>query len=473
MDRVITSNKKLPRIVVSAPKGRSGKTIVSIGLCSIFKYRGLVVQSFKKGPDYIDPSWLSIASGRPCRNLDFEIMPQNIMLKLFFSAVADSDLIVVEGAMGLYDSNNSDGRGSTAYLARLIQAPILLVVDSERMTRSVAALVSGFRMFESGTNIAGVILNNISGLRHEKKLKDAIERYCDIPIVGYIKRDERLTIAQRHLGIVPRVEVSDYEALLEGIRALVEPNLDVKTIINIANSAGKIQNVRMSKTVSKHHSVTIGVVRDSVFSFYYPENLEALENSGARLIFIDSLHDTKLPKLNGLYIGGGFPELFLHELEENSGLRKDIAFSIKEGLPVYAECAGLMYLCRSIRWKGKRYEMVGEIPADVDMCERPQGHGYVIAEVCAKNPFFPVGEILHGHEFHHSRLINVENLNFVYRLQRGSGIIGNMDAISFKNVLATYTHLHTLGSPRWAESFVNLAINAKERDRSMVVTNKI
>ena len=211
---------------------------------------------------------------------------------------------------------------------------------------------------------------------------------------------------------------------------------------------------------SRGSKVKIGVIRDRAFNFYYPENFEALANEGAELLFIDSFQD-RLPKVDGLYIGGGFPEFFLKELEGNRGLRQDIAEAVEEGLPVYAECAGLMYLCRSISWKNHSYEMVGVIPSQVQLSERPEGHGYVVAEVMRKNPLFPVGITLRGHEFHHSSLLPLDDLQCAYRIKRGKGITGKRDGIVYRNLFASYIHLHALGTPEWAESFVSLASKKK------------
>jgi cobyrinic acid a,c-diamide synthase len=206
--------------------------------------------------------------------------------------------------------------------------------------------------------------------------------------------------------------------------------------------------------------VKLGVMLDDAFTFYYPENLEALAGAGAELVFIDSLHEQKLPDIDGLYIGGGFPEMFLPELEANIQLRRDIACAIENYLPVYAECAGLMYLCRAIRWRGERHEMAGVIPCEVELCQRPQGHGYTEIET-GENPFFPAGAAFWGHEFHYSRVTESDNLKFGYLIRRGQGVDGQRDGVIYKNMLATFTHLHALGVPQWAESFVSLALRSR------------
>ncbi|MBM3132048.1 MAG: hydrogenobyrinic acid a,c-diamide synthase (glutamine-hydrolyzing) [Chloroflexi bacterium] len=450
------SENARPGVVISAPQGRSGKTVASIALCSILAKRGCSVQPFKKGPDYIDPSWLAAAAGRSCRNLDPFLMSEGIVLASFERACSGADVAIVEGAMGLYDCPDADGYGSTAHLARLLKLPVVLVVNTTRMTGSIAAMVSGYQHFEPDVNIAGVILNNIAGSRHEQKLVAAVEGRCGIPVVGKIGRHSDLDMAQRHLGHVPFPENDGSASIIERIGRRLEASLDIEAILKIAGGARSARNVRAEVLAVPPCKVTIGVMRDRVFSFYYPENLEALREAGAELVFIDSLRD-RLPEVDGLYIGGGFPEFFLKELEANRGLREDTAAAIEAGLPVYAECAGLMYLCRAISWQGQRHEMVGVIPAEVELTKRPQGHGYVEADVTGNNSLFPKGLGIKGHEFHHSRLVKSEGLEFAYRLRRGHGVLEGRDGIVYRNVLAAYTHLHALGTPEWGRSFVSLA----------------
>jgi cobyrinic acid a,c-diamide synthase len=506
-DRPAQSAPRVGRVLISSPQGHSGKTIVAVGLCELLRRRGLSVQPFKKGPDYIDPSWLSVAAGRSCRNLDLFLIPEEKLIQTFNRVCEEVDLAVVEGAMGLYDG--LDSRETTAEIARLLNVPVLLVVNTSRMTTSIAAMVKGYQLFQTDIQIAGVILNYVSGVRHEKKLRGAVEQHCEIPVVGSIPKDQGLRIAERHLGLIPRPESSDAASLVERIADKLRSCLDLDGILAIAQRfgpphlgtsrfrpaplppgereekgrplppgertkkvcafpqgerepfitprpLGERVGVR-GNTVTRN--IKIGILRDRAFNFYYPENLEALDGAGAEITFIDSLKD-RLPKIDGLYIGGGFPEFFLKELEKNRGLRRDIASAVEAGLPVYAECAGLMYLCRSIFWQGRSYEMVGIIPAEVRISEKPEGHGYVVAEVSGKNPLFPIGLEVRGHEFHHSKISIKKGIQFAYQIRRGHGIDGQRDGVLYKNVFAAYTHLHALGTPPWAEAFVSLA--AKE-----------
>ncbi len=452
--------------MIASAQGRSGKTTICIGICASLRRRGLAIQAFKKGPDYIDASWLSAATGRNCRNLDIFLMGEEGARASFQRACRDVDLGLIEGAMGLYDGVYSSGRGSSAHLARLIHVPVILIVNAARMTRSAAAMVIGYQHFEPETAIVGVILNNVAGKRHEDKLTSAIESSCGIPVLGLIPRDHDLNIAERHLGLIPFPESEEAEPIVERIGGKLEPYLDLDGILAVARRSGPLLRARPMGLGSRIGSARIGVMLDRVFNFYYPENLEALSGVGAELIFIDSLKD-RLPEIDGLYIGGGFPEFFLEELEVNRGLRRDIAEAVEKGLPVYAECAGLMYLCRGIRWQDRRHEMVGIIPAEVEICERPQGHGYVVAQVSAENPLFPIGFVIRGHEFHHSNLSLSDELTYAYRIRRGRGIDGTADGVIYKNVFAAYTHVHALGVPNWAEAFVSLASRGRKVLKSL------
>lgn len=495
-------------LLISSPQGHSGKTIVSIGLCKAFRRKGFSVQPFKKGPDYIDPSWLTVATGRSCRNLDLFLIPKEKLIRFFWQASRGVDLAIIEGAMGLYDGLDSVGYGTSAEIARLLNVPILLTVNATRMTDSIAAMVTGYQHFDPDIHIAGIILNQVAGNRHERKLRNAVEKYCKIPIVGSIPRDPELHIPERHLGLIPSRESEKADSTVEHIGRKMEAFLDLDHILAIAREFtpphptplprgeredkecplptggrgiyekhlpegerklnrhllpfGEREGVRGRET----RTVRIGILRDRVFNFYYPENLEALAEAGAEIIVINSLQD-RLPEIDGLYIGGGFPEFFLEELEGNRGLRQDIARAAEDGLPVYAECAGLMYLCRDIHWQNRRYEMVGIIPAEIEMCQRPQGHGYVMAEVTMENPLFPEGLTIRGHEFHHSKLHKLNGINFAYQIRHGQGIDGKRDGIVYKNVFASYTHLHALGTPEWAEAFVALALRRKNDQPSL------
>ena len=373
--------------------------------------------------------------------------------------------------MGFYDGIDEEGKGSSAYLARLLRIPIILVVNTARMTRSIAALVSGYQHFEPDTPVAGVILNNVSGTRHEKKLVDAVERHCGIPVLGAIPRDSNMTITERHLGLVPFKEIGAGNDQVERLSAKVEAHVNLDGILSVAENAEEYLASVTTPERARETVVRIGVIFDQVFNFYYPENLEALAANGAELVFINSLKDRRLPHIDGLYIGGGFPELYLEKLTANRSLMDDVALAVEEGLPVYAECAGLMFLSKGIIMDSKVNRMVGVIPVEVELSKKPQGHGYVEAEVVSENPFFPPGTALRGHEFHHSRIVDANNVERVLNVGRGKGIDGGTDGIVYKNVYAAYTHLHALGTPRWAEAFVSLSLRGRKQESSRAAMN--
>jgi len=463
-------------LMIAAPQGRSGKTTVSIGLCAALRKRGLKVKPFKKGPDYIDPSWLTAAAGRICGNLDPFMFGETALRQAFMQGCENMDITIIEASMGLYDSHSEDGSGSSAWLARLLKVPVILVVNAARMTRSAAAMVSGYMNFEPGTGITGVILNNVAGQRHQSKLVTAIEKHCGIPVLGCIPPDKGLALKERHIGIVPFIEQEGSADIIENARAVIENNVDLDRVMAIARRYGPSELPAAKATLPQINYLTndwyhpsdptaepklrIGVLYDKAFSFYYPENLEALQKAGAGLVFINSFTDS-LPDIDGLYIGGGFPELYAAELEANTGLRHDIARAAKQGLPIYAECAGLMYLCRTIIKDNRRYRMAGVFAEDVEIIVRPQGHGYMEVEAMEGNPFFRPGAVIKGHEFHYSRLTCHATLNTTFNVRRGHGIDGRTDGIAHKNTLATYLHLHALSAPGWAGDFVNLALSHK------------
>lgn len=445
------------RLMISAPSGRCGKTIVSIGLCASLRKRGLVVQPFKKGPDYIDPSWLTAASKRPCRNLDLFMMKKHSILKSFCSATKDADIAVIEANMGFYDGIKKDGSDSPASLARLLSCPVILVVNCTRMTRSVAALIKGYLEFEQENCIKGVILNNVSGERHERKLLDSIKRYCKIPVLGVIPRSSVLGIKERHLGLIHFSEEGYGTELISHIADYMERYMDMERIIAIARDAPEIPyepSREKNKNIQVEEQLKIGVLYDKVFSFYYPENLEALISEGAELIFLNSTKDELPSDVNGLYIGGGFPELYANELAGNRSLLKQIKNAIENYMPVYCECAGLMYLSEGIKTDSGFFEMVGVIPSRVEKKVKPQGHGYMEAEVVEENPFFERGKKIRGHEFHYSTLTGIRGLRYALKLKRGYGIDGSYDGILYKNMFASYMHIHASGIPEWAKNFV-------------------
>lgn len=455
----------MSRLLISAAHKSSGKTTVSIGLCAALRGRGIKVQPFKKGPDYIDPMWLSVASGRPCRNLDFFMMGQDEIVAEFQRHSAGADVSLIEGNKGLYDGLNLDGSNSNAALASLLQAPVVLVIDARGMTRGIAPLILGYQAFDRNINIAGVILNNLGGARHESKLRAVIEHYTDVPVIGAVHHDKRLEIVERHLGLMPSNEAEAATRRVNEIGELVGAQVDLDKLLAIAASAPLLpvlahRGAEATSPVALP-KVRIGWAKDKAFGFYYADDLDALRAAGAELIPLDTLHDPHLPEVDGLFIGGGFPELFMSELEANATLREEIGRAIQNGMPVYAECGGLMYLSRTLTWKGEKRNMVGVIPGDVVMHEKPVGRGYIRLNETGENPWptpveaSPVPEV-RGHEFHYSSLDNLDTsgLKYAYEVKRGHGIDGRHDGIVYKNLLASYAHLRSLGAYNWAARFV-------------------
>jgi cobyrinic acid a,c-diamide synthase len=443
-----------PRIVISASHRSSGKSTISIGICAALREAGHVVHPFKKGPDYIDPMWLTAASGRECRNLDFFMMGPEAMGQSFSEAGTGADVSVIEGNMGLYDGLDLKGSDSTAALSRLLKAPTILVVNARRMTRGVAPLVLGYQKFEPETRIAGVVLNRVRGVRHEKKLREALDYYCGIEVVGAIPDQEELFIEERHLGLTPLNEDTSLHPVIARISTAVKESVDLDRVMEIAASAPVMTIDPGPVMAIPEPHVRIGIASDPAFTFYYPENLEALALAGAELVPFNTLKDDRLPEVQGLYLGGGFPEIYMEELERNGRLRDQIRSSVEAGMPVYAECGGLMYLARSISFQGKKSAMAGVLPCDVEMYDRPMGHGYVKIENTGNGPWPLMDETIQAHEFHHSKVVNLENVEFAYRMARGYGVDGKHDGILYKNVLASYAHLHSSGTPAWANGFV-------------------
>ncbi|MEG6522812.1 cobyrinate a,c-diamide synthase [Desulfotomaculum sp. 1211_IL3151] len=462
---------KIPRLLVGAPQGRSGKTTITVGLIAALTARGLKVQPFKKGPDFIDPSWLTKVAGSTCRNLDSYLMERNAIRRNFIKHAQGSDLAIIEGAMGLFDGVDVEGSGSAGELAKIVQAPVLLVINCTRMTRSVAAMVNGFAHFDPDVKVGGVILNQVARSRHEKMLKSSIEKYCSVPVLGVMPKGEQFSIPDRHLGLIP---AGENDALMEAVQKIgtaAAQYLDIDGIIKMTRHWPELEEEQpISKPVEIKwlnrlepspggDKPIIGVIRDRSFSFYYPENLEALVEAGAKLLEISAISDQMLPAIDALYIGGGFPEILAQELQANHSFRKHLKQMIEQGLPVYAECGGLMYLGRHIHWEGKSFEMVGALPLEVEMIKKPQGHGYMHLEVLPGTPYYPTGKIVKGHEFHNSRVIDVDttNCNFAFKVLRGHGINGEYDGIRYKNVLALYNHIHAVAETDWAQYFVKLA----------------
>ena len=454
----------MAHLFISAAHRSSGKTTVSVGLAAALRARGLSVQPFKKGPDYIDSMWLARASGRPCYNLDFNTQTETEIADLFGRHGRQADLAIVEGNKGLHDGVDLEGRDSSAALAKLLRAPVLLVVNAAGITRGVAPLVLGYQAFDRGVTIGGVILNRVGSARQEGKLRQALERYTDVPVIGSIGRDPTLTVKERHLGLTTPDESEALDETIDRLRLAMEQGVDLDRLIEIARSAPTVVSPGGTTPAQVRPDLRIAVARDTAFGFYYPDDLEALELAGAELVFFNTLRDARLPEADGLIIGGGFPETQMATLAANRGLRVGIRRAAEAGLPIYAECGGLMYLTRSITWGSQAQEMVGFVPADTVMHSTPQGRGLVVLEETGASPWPSAGRRaamgdgfrFPAHEFHYAALERLDPATrFAYRVKRGHGIDGLNDGIVKGNMLAGFCHLRsTERSGSWACRFV-------------------
>ncbi len=453
-------------VLVSAAHKSSGKTTVTTGLAAALRARGLAVQPFKKGPDYIDPLWLSAAAGRACRNLDLYLSPPDEVRQAFETASAGADVVLVEGNKGLYDGLSLDGSNSNAALAKLLALPVVLVLDARGMTRGIAPLILGYQAFDRDIRIVGVILNRLGGSRHESKLRAVIEHYTDVAVLGALHEDARLAIEERHLGLMPANESIRARERIAQLAQAVSAAVDVDRVLALAGPAVPPRAAPAApapRAVGRR--VRLGIARDRAFGFYYPEDLEALERAGAELVFFDALADACLPQVDALFIGGGFPEVFAADLSANRSLLADIRTAIEGGLPTYAECGGLMLLARSITWNNVTWPMAGALAADVVMHARPVGRGYVHLRETDASPWpSRVTGTIRAHEFHHSTLVNVDPaLRYAYRVERGHGIDGKHDGIVYRNMLASYAHLRSVARHDWPARFVAFARAARDR----------
>jgi cobyrinic acid a,c-diamide synthase len=388
---------------------------------------------------------------------------------IFAKNARHSDISIIEGNRGIYDGKDEKGIHSTAELAKLLRAPVVLVVDCTKTTRTVAALIKGCIDFDPGVRIAGVILNKLAGERHKRVISDSIEKYCGVPVLGAIPKlaDGESLIPGRHLGLVTPSEFESDEKLERDLFNIANSYLKINEIINMANNVDSFEIKHSKDNIKTDHDVKIGYFKDSVFTFYYPENLEALKENGAELVPISSLADSSLPDIDGLYIGGGFPETHAEDLAKNRALMKSVNSAARNGLPIYAECGGLIYLSKSLKWKNRVYHMADLFDIDLEMNQKPVGHGYTEAEVDRTNPYYEMGANIKGHEFHYSGpTAEIDPESACMKIKTGTGLDGNRDGILFRNCFASYTHIHAGGSNEWASSFVAVASIFKNENQN-------
>ncbi len=441
----------MSQFYISAAHKSSGKTTISIGLSAALSEH-YNVQVFKKGPDYIDPMWLQQASGQPVYNLDFYTSSSDYILKQYLKYQQQSEITLIEGNKGLFDGINVDGTDSNAAMAKLLNTPVVLVLDTQGISRGIAPLLQGYLGFDDDIQFSGVILNKVAGSRHESKLINAIETYTNLPILGSIYRDSQLEIKERHLGLVPNTEINETSSnYINNLKKAVSNgvNLDFFT-----KDIHKIQPLVINTKPTK---LRIAIAKDPAFGFYYADDLAYFKNQGVDLVEFNTLIDKQLPSnINGLIIGGGFPETHLNPLTTNRSLMEDIKHKIILGLPSYAECGGLMYLCQSIEYNGETKPMVGVIDEHVLMHTKPKGRGYIKIKSTPKHPWKPKQSVFTGHEFHYSSLkSDAKDSIFAYSMMRGTGINHQNDGIVLHNLIANYCHLRQTDKCHWIDNFIS------------------
>lgn len=481
----------IPRLLISALRGGAGKTLLSLGLARALSTSGMNVKPYKKGPDYIDAAWLARAAHCPCTNLDPFFLSPDALRSLFqhawSTATPAPHMALLEGNRGLFDGRDVHGSCSSAELARVLQTPVLLSLDCTKMTRTAAAVVAGLAAFEPGMRLGGVVLNQVASSRHESIVRQSIEAYTDIPVLGALPRLKHNPLPERHMGLVmdiasnapPRIANTGHDSalradlgvatntsphapsVLDTLAAFITENVDMPRVVTLAQSAPNMAAAApfwpassACTASSQQPRPRIGFVHDAALWFYYHENLEALERAGAELVPLSLLDAAPWPTLDGLYLGGGFPELFAEELSRSPRLG-DLRGLATDGAPIYAECGGFMVLCRSVRVQGKDFALSGVLPAETIFESRPQGLGYVEATVENENPFLPVGLSFRGHEFHYSRCVT--QAHTLLRLTGGCGMGNGRDGLRTGNVFAAYTHLFAPAVPHWAPNFVQAA----------------
>lgn len=451
--------KTLPHgLMVGGLGGGSGKSVVAVGMAAAFARRGSRVVPFKKGPDYIDAGWLQLAAGAPCYNLDPYLMPSAAITDSFCRHGRQADIIIVEGNRGLYDGVDLAGTYSTAELSLHLGLPVLLVVDCTKTTRTIAALVLGCQELDRRVAIRGVVLNRVGTARHERIVRQAVEHYTDVPVLGAVPRSKHDAFPQRHLGITPCPEHKGAEAAVQRLADQAEQCLDLERIQDIMAAVPCLaaEKQKTAGAGGKDAAVRIGIIKDAAFQFYYNENLEALQAAGATLIEVNALAEKELPELDGLYIGGGFPETSARELSANVSFRRSVKNCAEQGLPIYAECGGLIYLGERMAVEGQEFPLVGIFPVRFGLMKKPQAHGYTVLAASGANPFYPENTEIKGHEFRYSKVVDWQgdSSRLAFTMKRGVGFIDGRDGLVYKNVLALYTHIHAAGTPEWAPALV-------------------
>jgi cobyrinic acid a,c-diamide synthase len=445
---------RIPRFVIGAVASGTGKTTLAAGLIAALRARGLRVQPFKCGPDYLDPSYHTVAAGRPCRTLDTWLLPEETLRGLFRRACADADIAVIEGVMGLYDGRANGDLGSTAHIARLLDAPVILVLDVAKASRTVAAVVLGLARFDPRVRLAGVVLNNVASERHRQWVSAAIEEGAQVPVLGALPRQPDLTFPERHLGLQPSWEQHALPGLLDRLGAQAAAHVNLPRLLALAESAGPLTGPAHDPLAARAPGppVTLALARDAAFNFYYQDSLDLLAAHGAALVPFSPLSDAALPPgTAGVYLGGGYPELHAAALAANAPMLAALRARVQAGMPLYAECGGLMYACQGIvDFDGQRHSLLGLVPGWSVMRRQRTQLGYVEVEALRDTLLLRAGERARGHEFHWSALERAPDPP-AYRL---AGREPPHEGWASGNVLASYVHLHLAGVPQAAARFV-------------------
>ena len=448
------------QILISAAHKSSGKTTITTGICAALRTQNKIVQPFKKGPDYIDPMWLSTAAQRNCYNLDFWTQTNEEILQLVSNKSANSDISIIEANKGLHDGLDLHGSNSNAALAKLLNAPVIMVLDCRGTIRGIAPLLLGYQQFDPAVKIKGVILNFVGGARHEKKLRGVIEQYTDLAIVGAIANNEALTLEERYLGLMPSNEDHNAIEKINVISEFIAKHIDLVSLFDIASPCPSLP---LKNGFTGNYDLTIAYAKDEAFGFYYADDIETFEKLGATLVPFNTLSDSQLPNVDALFIGGGFPEKQIEPLQKNASLRNNILNALNDGLPAYAECGGLMYLSNSIHYQNKSGDMVGFIDANCMMTSTPKGRGYIQFSE-NNNALWPKqsNTLISAHEFHYSYLEDLsEKSQFAFDIHRGQGIINQQDGLRINNTLACYGHQRHTQQNQWISKFLEFIQSCK------------
>ena len=448
--------------LITSTKKSSGKTIITIGLSALLNEMNYKLSVFKKGPDYIDPLWISQAAGCRCYNLDFNTMDNNEIKKLYGDKSKYSNINIVEGNKGLFDGVSLDGSDSNAQLAKILNLKTILAIDCSGITRGIAPLVNGYEQFDSKIKYSGIILNNIASDRHEGKIINALNEYTKLKVIGSVHKNSKLNIVEQHLGLEPSFLKSNTKTIKK-ISSVIKSSIDYKYLLKGIKKKKIKPLVNRIITSSDFSDIKLGIALDNAFGFYYADDIEKIQSLGVKIHYFNTMKHKKLPKVDALLIGGGFPELFSSKLSFNKNMMASVKDFVESNKPVYAECGGLMYLAKSIKFKNKTVKMVGAIDGKVIMHSNPVGRGHVELTQHSKHPWPMRNVIIRAHEFHYSNIIlNSKTNSFAYKVKRGYGINGKYDGVLYKNLLATYSHLRDTKQSMWIKNYLQFIKNNKK-----------